>query len=143
MREQRILRRSRREEEPLPELPTATAVAEVWVQSVEQTCPRSRLGAAQAKEPDLRLLEQVIAEKELVRAFAGEHDLDVTFARELRQQIHRGRCGAHERRLGMTYDVGKDAGDRSRVDVPNTMLASEPLGDEALIRRLVERRVRE
>ena len=67
----------------------------------------TRLRLARAETPHTRLLEDVVACKDLIRAFAGEHDLQAILAHEAGEFEQRRGCGAKDRSLGEADHVGE------------------------------------
>src|SRR6266498_516392 len=141
MREQGIVGRPGLKKRAPPEVAAAAARVEIRVEPVEEPRPESRLRLAQAKQPQRRLLEEIVPEEQLVRTLTGEHHFDVPLAREFREQVHGSRGGAHQRRFGVPDDVRKDGGHVTESDRAHEMMTVQLSGHEQLELAFVELRI--
>ena len=89
-------------------------IRQIRVEPPQQDARRTDAGDFDPETANLRFLEDVVAAKHFVGAFAGEDDLAAAVAHELREQEHRRRRRAQQRRLGVPDTSGKDPADVGR-----------------------------
>jgi hypothetical protein len=87
---------------------------------------------------DLCLLENVVARKEFVRAFARKDDFVAGLAHQSRQQEHRRRSSTQQRRFAMPDHVGKDISDVLMTCFDNLVGGAEMSGHALLMFALVK-----
>ena len=111
--------------------------AYVLVEPLQQQRTPDGVGLPRPKAPDLGFLENIVATEELIRALAGQHHFVARLMHQPGQQEHRRGRGAHDRRLRVPDDFGKDLANLRVCRVNHLMFRSEVLRHRLLKLTLV------
>ena len=113
-------------------------VLQIGVQPVNQLWAHFGVRLARHEAPDARLLEQVIATKDFIGAFARQHHLEAGLAHAAGQQHHgRGR-GAHDGALRVHDGLRKSLRDVGTFAAQGAVLGAQVRHQLVLVAALVE-----
>ena len=120
---------------------TTEILAEILVQAGKEERPQLRVRLPCPEPTDLRLAEDVVSGKQLVRPFPREHDLQAGSVDRGGQPQQRRRRRTKSRLLRELDGARQQLSDVRRVDRHPRQAGAELLGEAVLVHALVEARI--